>query len=84
MQLSKVSPQGQTSIPAKIRRKLEIKPGDNLRWEVLHDELGVYKIIVSVPTKASIRSLRGVAGDLYRKYGGGSKYLESERRTWQK
>jgi len=80
MQISKVSPQGQTSMPAKIRRKLGIEPGDNLRWEVLQDKLGVYKIVVSVPTQESVRSLRGVAGDLYKKYGGGSKYLESERK----
>ena len=83
MLISKVSPQGQTSVPAFIRKQLAIKSGDELRWDIEERVQGSLQIIITVPTVKTIKSLRGIAGSLYKQYGGGAKYLSSERNAWK-
>jgi len=34
MQLAKLSSKGQITIPAKIRQKLHLTPGDTLAWDI--------------------------------------------------
>lgn len=82
MYQSIVSKQGQTTIPSKIRDAMQIEPGTKLNWGIARDYLGRKQIKVSYPTDESIRALRGIAKDLYKKYGGGDKYLEQERASW--
>ncbi|MCU1245676.1 MAG: hypothetical protein JWN02_1586 [Acidobacteria bacterium] len=41
---SKVTAQGQISVPAEIRRKLEIGPGSVLEWEEEGDRVVVRKV----------------------------------------
>ena len=36
-QLAKLSHKGQITVPAEVRKRLQLKAGDTLAWEVLED-----------------------------------------------
>jgi AbrB family looped-hinge helix DNA binding protein len=38
---SKLTAQGQISVPAEVRKKLGVSPGSVLEWDELHDEVVV-------------------------------------------
>ncbi len=82
MNTSVLSSQGQTTIPAPVRKYLGLEPNQELTWKV-SENAGVKYVTVSAASKAIIHSLRGVAKQEYKKHGGGKKYLEKER-TQQK
>ena len=50
----KVSEKGQITLPAEVREKLNIKPGNFV--QIVEEERGVYKII---PQEKGIRTLKG-------------------------
>ena len=50
----KVSEKGQITLPAEVREKLNIKPGNFV--QIVEEEQGVYKII---PQEKGIRTLKG-------------------------
>lgn len=58
--ISTVSSKGQVTIPAEIRKHLNIKEGDKLSF-VIEDEGGVR---VETPRYPNVAALRGVAGSL--------------------
>jgi AbrB family looped-hinge helix DNA binding protein len=37
LQLAKISSKGQVTIPATVRKALNVKAGDNLAWEIEND-----------------------------------------------
>lgn len=77
-----VSPQGQTTVPAQIRKILSIQPGSRLIWQIINDRLGIKRITVTASTLQTITSLKGIAKDMYASYGGGKNYLKKERESW--
>ena len=84
MYISSVSSQGQTTIPVKIRRSLELKPNSPLTWHLIKDEAGLEYAQVTSPSSKVLRSLRGIAKAYYKKYGSGQNYLHQERASWDK
>ena len=69
----------QVTIPAEVRRRLGVGPGDRIVFDV---EAG----------RATIRPLRGtfteyLAGlgrDVWSREGGAARYLRRERKSWRK
>lgn len=82
MQISTLSNQGQTTIPALIREQLDLKPGQAIKWQVVKDSAGVIYIKMRPLSKKIIKSLKGIAKKHYQKIGGGQAYLEQERASW--
>lgn len=83
MQISTLSSQGQTTIPAIVREQLDLKPGQPIKWQIAKDSSGVIYIKMRPLSKKIISSLRGVAKKHYAKIGGGKKYLQRERESWE-
>lgn len=54
MELSTITSKGQTTIPAEIRRQLNLNSGDKLHFMVQDDHLLV------IPAKRSIKELKGI------------------------
>ena len=83
MQYSTLSSQGQTTIPAPVRKYLQLKPEQPITWELRENDAGVKYVTVSTSSQSVISSLRGIAKREYKKYGGGKKYLQKERNSWK-
>jgi AbrB family looped-hinge helix DNA binding protein len=66
MPYSTVTSKGQTTIPAKIRKALRIKPGDKVEYELQGDH-------VTIRVHLGTRSLKGV---LASKKGKGMSFTE--------
>lgn len=84
MYQSTVSIQGQTTIPVQIRDELGLVPGAQMVWEAIQNKLGVKYVRITLASALALKSLRGIAKNMYKKYGGGQKYLAQERATWDK
>ncbi len=84
MYQSTVSMQGQTTIPVAIRNQLGLVPGARMVWETVKDKLGVRYVRITPASVLTLKSLRGIGKDLYKKYGNGQKYLAQERAAWDK
>ena len=84
MYQSTVSIQGQTTIPVQIRDELGLTPGTRMVWETVQNYLGVNYVRITPASIQSLKSLRGIGKDLYKKYGSGRKYLARERASWDK
>lgn len=84
MYQSTVSIQGQTTIPVQIRDQFGLIPGAQMVWETAQDQLGVRYVRITPASVLTLKSLRGVGKDLYKKYGTGRKYLAQERAAWDK
>lgn len=84
MYQSTVSIQGQTTIPIQIRDQLGLIPGALMVWETVQDQLGVSYVRITPSSIQTLKSLRGIGRDLYKRYGSGEKYLKEERATWDK
>ena len=83
MENSTVSTQGQTTIPVSIRRYLDLKPNQQLAWQVCEDTSGVRYVKISAPSREVIESLKGIAKQTYKKYGGGKQYIAKESASWE-
>lgn len=84
MYQSTVSIQGQTTIPIQIRDEMGLVPGAQMIWEAIENKLGVKYVQITPASSLALKSLKGIAKDLYKKYGGGQKYLAQERAAWDK
>lgn len=58
--ISTISSKGQVTVPAEVRKRLDIKQGDKLSF-VIEDKGGVR---LEVPRYRDLASLRGAAGSL--------------------
>jgi len=74
-----MSKQYQTTIPSEIRKKLGVKPGNQLNWEISKNKLGMQYATITPETKNNLASLKGVAKDLYKN---NKDYLNKERNSW--
>lgn len=74
-----MSKQYQTTIPSEVRKKLGIKPGNQLNWRIAKNKLGLEYAVIMPETKNNLASLKGVAKDMYKK---NTKYLKNERESW--
>ena len=81
---STISSQNQVTIPAGVRKRLGLSAGKVLVWQLEQSVLGVPQAIAKPGTVEALRKLRGVAGDLYRKRGGGKQVLSIERDAWDR
>ncbi|MDP1743378.1 MAG: hypothetical protein Q8L51_01170 [Candidatus Amesbacteria bacterium] len=84
MYQSTLSIQGQTTVPVQIRNELGLVAGAQMVWETIKDRLGVKYVRITPASTVMLKSLRGIGKDLYKKYGGGQKYLVQERSAWDK
>ncbi len=84
MYQSTVSVQGQTTIPVQIRDELGLVPGAQMIWETIRNQLGVNYVRITPASVQTLKSLRGIGKNLYKKYGTGQKYLAQERAAWDK
>lgn len=75
MSLAKLSSKAQIVLPASIRRKLDIVPGDQLEISVDKDTI----IIRKAPVSAT-EALDACGGDIWRDY---DKLLDGERDQWR-
>jgi len=79
---SVISPQGQVTLPAKIRKALDLKPGDVISWLAVKAKEGDSQLVALKQPKNWVEANYGIAKKHYAKYGGGDKYLEKERASW--
>ena len=84
MYQSTVSIQGQTTIPIQIRNELGLVPSSRMVWETIENKLGVKYVQITPASTLALKSLKGIARGLYKKYGNGQKYLIQERAAWDK
>ena len=78
--VTKVSENYQTSVPKIVRDALLIRDGNQISWNVTEEG----DVIVERKRSAEeiINDTAGIGKDLYKKYGGGKKWLEKERESW--
>lgn len=81
---SKLTTQGQVSVPASVRRKLGIGPGSTLIWEAEDDRIVVRRagahtsaaihdaLFVSAPTRKTLKDIKaGLAEHVRRRHARG-------------
>jgi AbrB family looped-hinge helix DNA binding protein len=73
----KLTKNHQITIPAKVRRKLGIEPGDIIEIEVE----GRMAVLHAAKLSWTERSY-GLGADMWRKAGGGAAVIERERKSW--
>ncbi|KIH75357.1 looped-hinge helix DNA binding domain-containing protein, AbrB family [Geoalkalibacter ferrihydriticus] len=76
MPYAKLSSKSQIVIPAAIRRKLRVSPGDTLEMTLKDDTVTIRKAPVSY-----LEALESCASDLWR---GSEKELQKERDQWER
>lgn len=79
---TRISPQGQVTVPASIRKALSLSPGDILAWLLQVKEAALPEIRVKPLPQSWASYTRGLGKKLFSKVGGGEKYLKKERVTW--
>ena len=75
MPYAKLSSKSQIVIPADIRRKLRVRPGDTLEMTLKDDTVTIRKAPVSY-----LEALENCVSDLWRGY---EKELQRERDHWE-
>lgn len=75
-----VSSQGQMILPIDARKKMGIKPGDKLKMYLNSDS----KIPSATLEPANISWVDRVAGTAKGIYGDVDKYIENERKSWDR
>ena len=76
MPIAKLSSKSQIVLPADLRRKLGIKPGDNVRIEARGDE-----IVITPMTESAYERLKALGGPMWR---GAAERLERDRDQWDR
>lgn len=74
MPLVKVSRKAQIVLPAQIRKKLSIKPGDLLQIEMKNEV-----IIIKKPPSSFVKALEQYASSIWQIY---KEELEQDREQW--
>ncbi len=74
MPTAKLSKKAQLVLPASIRRRLNIRPGDRLILEVEGDH-----VVLRKAPESDVKALRAYRSDLWKDYGA---ELERERDEW--
>lgn len=77
---TKVSTKYQIVIPKEIRKKMRISPGMKISIRLID----AHKAIINRTADDPVKALRGLGKDVWKSLGGGEKYIQSERNTWQK
>ena len=77
MALAKLTSKYQITIPAVIRRKLDLQAGDSLVIELDGD-----RAILRPVHGGHTARLRGLGKTVWTKLGGGESWLEQERQNW--
>lgn len=73
-----LSSQGQIVIPARLRRILGIKPGDNLKLRLVIKS-ATPAVVIEPPTASWTKRVTGLAKGIY---GNVDEYLKKERAAW--
>lgn len=76
-EMAKLTSKYQITIPAKVRKSLHIKKGDYLHLEV---EKGM--VIMRPIPQSYTEYMAGLGKNVWKKLGGGEKYLKKERKSW--
>ena len=76
MPTAKLSRKAQLVLPASIRRRLNIRPGDRLILEVEDDH-----VVLRKAPESDVEVLRRYRSDLWKDYG---RELERERDGWDR
>lgn len=80
---SVLSPQGQITLPAKARKLLNLKPGEQISWLVKKMKDGTASLIGIKAKKGRWpEDYYGIAKHHYDRYGGVDAYLKRERDSW--
>jgi len=80
---STLSSQGQVTLPAKARKLLDLKPGEQIGWLVKKMKDGTAHLIGIKTKKARWpEDYYGIAKNHYKIYGGVDNYLKRERASW--
>lgn len=78
---TRVSKRNQTVVPAKIRRALRIKSGDQLSWRLIPSEKQP-KILVEPKPKDWAQYTRGLGKKVWENIDA-DKYLQTLRQEWE-
>ena len=78
-----LSPQGQITIPAKIRELLSLKTGTTLSLLVKTVNDKASGIVALVTPKDPIDKYYGIGKDIYKQWGGAEKVVAEERMSWK-
>ena len=78
MAVAKLTNKFQITIPAEIRRRLNLSAGDSVVIE-LEGEQAVIRPIHGGHTAR----MRGLGKSVWRRLGGGENWLEQERQAWE-
>jgi len=78
-----ISPQGQITVPAEIRKLLGLKPGNQLSLVVKEVAKGIKSIVAYVVPDDPIEKYYGIGEDFYKKHGGAAKVIAEERKSWE-
>jgi len=80
---STLSSQGQVTLPAKARKLLDLKPGEQIGWLVKKMKDGTAHLIGIKTKKARWpEDYYGIAKGHLDRYGGVDAYLKRERDSW--
>jgi AbrB family looped-hinge helix DNA binding protein len=78
---STLSSQGQITLPVKVRKLLDLKPGEQLSWLVKKMKDGTASLI-GIKKGRWPEDYYGIAKNHYKRYGGVDAYLKRERDSW--
>ena len=74
-----ISSKGQITVPAEVRRRLGLRPGDKVRIEVVGEHAVLRPVAGSYTAAAA-----GLGAELWAAEGGAGRWLEGERDAWER
>ena len=80
MAMTTVSSKYQIVIPKAVRKAASLRPGTKLSVIALGND----QIVLKPLNGTHVDRLRGLGKEVRRALGGGEKYLENERNSWDK
>jgi len=75
--VAKLTRKFQITIPAAVRKRLVLEPGDRVWFEVDGD-----RVVLSVIPGSFTEHVCGLGAEMWRAAGGVRKVIEEERRSW--
>lgn len=75
---AKLTHKHQITIPAEIRRRLDLEAGDVVYLTVEED-----RVVLRAARGGWTESTRGLGADLWRAEGGGAAAIDRERSSWE-
>ena len=76
----KLSRKYQIVVPKEIRKKMNLESGENIAIY----SIDAKRAIIVKQSNNPVAALEGLGSEIWRKLGGGQKYLKEERKSWHR